>query len=228
MMTALISVTLIASASLTSTGRCDRGAPEPRAFHARGFEMVAELFPPDSRNNDSSSPVAHLYRMAYPGPRWEAKAEREWTTTLPHQDFPMAALVSMAGHMVTLDDHSNYGLDVGHAVVLVGADGGVRGDFSLTDLFTEAELEEFPVSDCGYDWREDARFFFLLDGEQRFYMLLAGGLVLEFDLDSGALRRGTEADFPELAATAAREHANEETQIWSITLRFASISDRMG
>lgn len=227
MTTALISATLIASAFFNATGRCDRGSPEPTAFHARGFEMVAELFPPHSRNNDTDSPVAILFRMDYPGTRWESRAEHLWTATLPHQAFPLAAVVSMGGHLVTLDDHGGYGLDVGHAVVLMGADGPIR-DFSLTDLFTEEELGEFRISDCGYAWREGARFFFLLEGEQRFYILLAGGRVLEFDLESGDLQRGTEADFPELAAAAAREHANEETQVWSITLRFASISDTRG
>lgn len=226
-------VIVLFAAALFPNGRpeepalCDRGAPEPTAFHARGYGMVAEVFPPDSRNNDTRTPVVHMYRVGYPGPRWNSEAERVWTAPLPHAEFPLAAVVSGEGHVVTFDDHSVGVLDAAHAVVLLGADGRRTGDYAMSELFTPSELAGMTVLDCGYDWRSEARFFFLLDGRPRFYVVLADERALEFDLESGTLGRGVVADYEQLARVAIREYANEEVLIWPITLRFASITDRL-
>ena len=98
--------------------RCDRGAPQPLGFHARGFGHLAEVFPPKSRQNSGSRPVAYFYDVGYPGTEWRVDARRVWTAELVNLQMPQAALVSMAGDFVTLDDYHQAGME--HALVIYG------------------------------------------------------------------------------------------------------------
>ena len=218
----------IAFGSSGSQPLCDRGAAEPRAYHARGYGMVAEVFPPRSRNNDSDSPTVYMYRMSYPGPRWESNAELAWSAPLPHEEFPLAAVVSPEGHLVTLDDHSVAGQGHDRAVVLFDSRGKRLNDFAISDLFASSELADLEISDCGFHWRDGARFFFVMGEAPRFYVLLRDQRVLEFNLESGRLQGGQPDSFPDLQGVLARQFANEEVQVWSISLRFASLTDRAG
>ena len=90
---------LLLTASLTIAS-CDRPAPEPVSFHSRGFSYVAEVFPPKSRQNRGPRSVAYLYAMGYPGTDWRVQARRIWSAELVAQRFPLAGLVSQAGHLI--------------------------------------------------------------------------------------------------------------------------------
>lgn len=127
--------TIVADASLPI---CDKGAPEPLSFHARGFGYVAEVFPPKSRHNAGSRPVAYLYEVGYPGSEWRVQARRVWTAELAGRLMPQAALVSMAGYLVTLDDYYELGGD--HALVIYDRDGRFVRSFTLGELGDQPEI----------------------------------------------------------------------------------------
>lgn len=222
MVTVLIGA-LIGMVAQPEPHRCDRVGPEPVGFHARGFGYVAELFPPRSRHNPGARPVAHFYQVEHPGIRWTVEAQRLWTAQLANEVMPQAALVSMAGHVVTLDDHHEAGGD--HALVVYDTGGRLVRSFRLRDLLDDADLSQIPPSDCGWLWREDARFFFTGSSDARLYVLLASRRVLEVTLATGELKRGVEADFPSLVEILEQAFPNEETAVWALNLRFAALSD---
>src|SRR5262249_15475168 len=56
--------------------------PEPASFHARGMSLVAEVFPPASRQNSGSRALCYFYEVAYPGERWDVKAQLKWKREL--------------------------------------------------------------------------------------------------------------------------------------------------
>lgn len=205
---------------------CDPLAPEPQSFHSRGFGVVAEVFPPGSRHNAGERPRIYTYEVGYPGPRWDVDARRVWSATLQHGHFPHDAVVSMEGHVVTLDDYFQVGGE--NAVVLLDRLGRELRAYGLSDLLTEAEIADLEWSDCGILWRTGAGYYFLLGASPRFYVVLGGGPVLEFDLVSGALRRGANEAFPELAEILAKPWPNEEAEVWRTSLRFSSLTDLVG
>jgi len=215
-----------ASASVAGPLRCDRLAPEPTGFHARGFGMAAEVFPAGSRQNPGDGPRVYMYEVAHPGLRWEVRATRRWTVELPWAPFPREALVSTEGHVVLLDD--DFEANGAHALALVGAGGKPAGAYRLSQLFSEGELQAMDWSDCGIHWRNGASYWFLLDGAPRFYVVLGGELALELDLATGDLRRGAVEEFPRLQAVRATPWPNEEVEVWSTSLRFSSITDLVG
>lgn len=202
---------------------CDRLAPEPRSFHSRGFDHVAEIFPPFSRQNSSARPMVYIYAVGYPGRRWDVSARLLTSATLPHETFPGEAVVSRAGDLVTLDEYYQSGQT--NAVVLVDGAGSLIGAFALTDLLRDDEILSLERSDCGIHWRDGASYFFLLESEPRFYIALSGGLVLEFHLETGRFRRGRASAFPDLLQVMGRSFANERAEPWATSLRFSSITD---
>jgi hypothetical protein len=210
-------------ASDRAATRCDRGAPEPVGFHARGFGYVAEVFPPRSRQNASSRPLAYFYEVGYPGTEWRVDARRVWSAELVNPQRPQAALVSMEGDFVTLDDYYVSGGD--HAVVIYDRGGRPIRSFTLEQLLEPTELARVPQSDCGRLWREGATFYFTRSPDARLYVVLQWGSVIELTLATGQLRRGTAADFAVVRDLVAHSFANERTEVWPINLRFASITD---
>src|SRR5688500_4044870 len=135
-MTLLFGVAIHA-VSLSVAAMCDRPGPQPVGFHSRGFSYVAEVFPPNARRNTSSQPRVYVYEVGYPGAQWQVDARRLWSATLPV--MPQAAIVSMAGHVVMLDEHYQAGGD--HALVVFGLDGRLVRTFALGDLLASADLE---------------------------------------------------------------------------------------
>jgi hypothetical protein len=216
-MLTFLMATLAASADL-----CDKPAPEPRGYHSRGFGQVAEIFPPRSRRNPGEQPVAYMYEVGYPGSRWDVRAKRMWTATLPHTAFPAEALVSMDGHLVTFDDHHQLGQV--HAVVVFDAQGRQRAAYRLDELLTAAQTRAFERSDCGVHWRREARYYFLLGSAPRLYVVLPS-LTLELDLEGGGFRRGDAGSFAGLAAVMREPFPDEEVEVWSTSLRFSSLTD---
>ena len=222
-MVSLLIGTLIGVVAHLDPPRCDRFAPQPLGFHARGFGYVAELFPPKSRHNTDARPVAYLYSVEHPGSAWTVRAQRLWKAQLANEVMPQAALVSMAGHVVTLDDHDEAGAD--HALVVYDPGGRLVRSFALQDLLGEADFLRTPRSDCGWLWRERARFFFTRTSDAKLYVLLASRRVLEVTLATGELKRGLTADYPSLVEIIQQDSPNEEAAIWALNLRFAALSD---
>ncbi len=215
---------LAAALTMATSLLCDRGAPEPVGFHARGFGYVAEVFPPKSRNNAGLRPRAYFYAVGYPGAEWRVDARRLWTAELTNQLMPQAAIVSMAGDLVTLDDYHGSGAE--HAIVLYDVGGRFVRSYTLEQLLSSADLARVPVSDCGRLWREGAAFYFTAPPDAKLYVVLSWGRVLEVALSTGGLRRGTMADFPTLRSITTRTaFANERTEVWPLSLRFSSLTD---
>ena len=93
-MVSLLIGVLIGMVAQLDPPRCDRVGPQPVGFHARGFGYVAELFPPNSRHNPGTRPVAHFYEVES-GIGWTVQAQRLWTAQLANEVMPQAALVSI-------------------------------------------------------------------------------------------------------------------------------------
>jgi hypothetical protein len=217
----------IVPASSTSGARvprCDRFAAQPLGFHSRGFQFVAEIFPPGSRHNPGDRPVAHFFEVEYPGSEWRVVARRRWSVTLPHEQMPQAAIVSRAGHLVTLDDHQEAGAGV-HALGIVDRGGRFVRTLSLDELLDQSDLARIPPSDCGRLWREGTRFFFTDSPDAKLYIVLPWERAVEVILATGVVRRGRVAEYPELSAILSQDHPNEATDVWTLNLRFSSLSD---
>jgi hypothetical protein len=146
-----------------------------------------------------------------------------WTAELAARLMPQAALVSMAGHLVTLDDY--YETGGANALVIYDRGGRFVRSFALTELLEPQDLNAAQLSDCGRAWREGVRFFFTATSNPKLYALLPSRRALELGLETGKLRRGAIGDFPVLRAIIARQFPNEETEVWVTSLRFSSISD---
>ncbi|MGH7470665.1 MAG: hypothetical protein ACRENP_22180 [Longimicrobiales bacterium] len=202
---------------------CSKFAPEPTGFHGRGFEYVAEVFPPRSRQNTSDKPVAYLYRIAYPGSTWRVDAQLIWKTALANAQMPEAALVSMNGEFITLDDYYQNG----PALALYDRTGRHIRSYQVEQLLGATHLAGIERSDCGWLWRTDARYYILSTPQPRLYIVLRSNVVLELSLRTDRLQPGTLARFPELRAIMAGQAPSEETDVWRLNLRFSSITDIM-
>ena len=221
MLPLLLTAVLGVAASAPMT-RCDRGAPEPIGFHSRGFGYVAELFPPKSRRNPGTKPRAYLYTVAYPGREWRVEAHRLWTAELANALMPDAALVSAAGHVVTLDDYDGAGGN--HALVVYATTGRLVRSFALEQLLG-AETSRVARADCGLLWREGTSFYFASQVDPKLYIVLPWNRVLEVTLSTGTLRRGILGDFPALREILKTQYPNELTEVWATSLRFSSLTD---
>ena len=213
----------INAASLATGTMCDRGAPHPVGFHSRGFSYVAEVFPPNARRNTDSHPRVYVYEVGYPGATWRVDARRLWTAALPV--MPQAALVSMAGHVVTLDEHFQAGGD--RALVLFAPDGRLVRSFALEQLLDSIDLARVEFSDCGRLWREGAAFYFSGGPNAKLYIAFKWDSALEIDLATGALRRGSARDFAMLREITSQRFPNELTEPWELNLRYSSLTDML-
>jgi hypothetical protein len=222
-MMALLLAAVLGTASASLPTRCDRGAPQPVGFHARGFGYVAEVFPPKSRHNAGPRPIAYFYAVGYPGTEWRVDARRMWTGELANTQLPQAALVSMAGDFVTLDDYYQAGAE--HAIVIYDRGGRLIRSFTLEQLLEPTDLARVPLSDCGRLWRDGTMSYFTSAPDAKLYVVFPWGRVLELTLASGALSRGELTDFATLRDITARRFPNEQAESWSLSLRFSSLTD---
>lgn len=213
----------LGSAAGPERALCDRGAPEPVGFHSRGFEYVAEVFPPTSRHNAGARPVIYAYKVAYPGQEWRIDAQRIWKAELPHSQMPQSALVSMEGHVIALDDYHESGGE--HALAIYDIDGHFVKSLSLQQLLDTADVAKVQVSDCGRMWREGSKFYFTTGKDPKLYVVLPWQRIVEVSLGTGGVRRGVLADFPGLRDITARAFPNELAEVWSLSLRFSSLTD---
>lgn len=208
--------------SMSATLPDDRGWPEPRSFHSRGFSYVAEIFPPHSRQNNSEQPCCYFYKMGYPGKQWEIKPALVWQAKLNNARMPVQALVSMDGELVTLNEHGKAGSE--NTVAIYDKKGHLVESFHLDELITDEDEGQLSISESSRWWNNKARYYFLKK-PSRLYILLEWGKVWEFSLSDGRFRNGKLTQFADLALVAKAPHADEEAEIWEINLRFSSITD---
>lgn len=211
--------------------------PEPTSYHSRGFSYVAEIFPPRSRQNPGDKPLCFFYEVGYAG-GWKVDARLVWKAPLVNPTGPYQAVVSPQGELVTLNEHGRVGYD--NAVVIYRRDGSLVKAYTLDELLPAAVISrneneaKIPISISSRWWTRDAEYYFLAQ-PARFYIALPWGVALEFLLESGEASYAPVGAFPELAALRRKEAAdaalgivhslNEETEVWSTSLRFASITD---
>ena len=88
----------------------DWGAPNPISFNSRGFGYVAEIFPPQSRQNSTQKPLCYFYEVGYPGgTAWKIDAKLKWKVPLGNDLMPYQAVVSMNGRLVTFNEYGTLG-----------------------------------------------------------------------------------------------------------------------
>ncbi len=201
----------------------DWGAPEPVSFHSRGFGYVAEIFPPDSRQNSTKRPFCYFYEVGYGGIGWKVDAKLKWKAPLVNDLMPYQAVVSMNGRLVTLNEYAALGYK--NAVAIYSPTGALVKTYQLDDLMPAADREKIETSMSSRWWNKGAKYFFL-ENPARLYVLLAEGKVLEFNLDTAQRKYGASTEFHDLARVMAKAiNSNEETEIWATSLRFSSITD---
>jgi hypothetical protein len=200
----------------------DWARPEPTSFHSRGFGYVAEVFPAKSRQNAGRKPICYFYLVGYPGMEWKVSANRVWQAELVNGRMPYEALISMDGVLVTLNEHGHVGYE--NAVVIYDAKGHLIRSYHLNTLLAERDIAQVDQSVSSRWWTHGAKYY-MTKSPSRLYVVLKSGNVLEFSLANGQLRRGSVKDFPSLAEVMRRSSSNEETEVWSTSLRFSSITD---
>jgi hypothetical protein len=212
--------------------------PEPTGFHSRGFFYVAEIFPPQSRQNAGDKPLCYFYAMGYAGSGWKVDARLVWKAPLVNSTGPYQAVLSPEGDLVTLNEHGRVGYD--NAVVIYRRDGSLVKAYTLDDLLPAKVISlneneaKIPISMSSRWWTRDAAYY-LLAQPARFYVALPWGSALEFLLENGKVSYAPAAEFPEFAALRRKEAAdaargmfhstNEEVEVWSTSLRFSSMTD---
>ena len=200
-------------------------APEPVSFHSRGFGFVAEVFPPRSRQNSTEKPVCYFYEVGYPGTAWKIDAKLKWRVPLANDLMPYQAVVSMQGRLVTFDEHGAAGHK--NAVAIYSPTGSLVTRYQPDEFIPAADIGKIETSESSRWWTKGAKYYFL-ESPGRLYIVLSWGKVVEFNLDTGRHKYGPAAEFSDLAKAMAKgDYANEETEIWAISLRFSSITDIM-
>jgi hypothetical protein len=204
----------------------DWGAPEPVSFHSRGFGYVAEIFPPQSRQNPTEKPLCYFYEVGYGGgTEWKIDAELKWKASLVNDVMPDQAAVSMHGRLVTLNEYGALGYK--NAVTIYSQTGALVKTYQLDELIPASDSGQIETSMSSRWWNKTAKYYFL-DNPGRLYVVLPWGRVVEFFLDTGRRKYGPSAQFGELAKVLAKgNNTNEETKIWTTSLRFSSITDLM-
>ena len=201
-------------------------APEPVSFHSRGFGFVAEVFPPRSRQNSTEKPVCYFYEVGYPGTAWKIDAKLKWRVPLANDLMPYQAVVSMQGRLVTFDEHGAAGHK--NAVAIYSPTGSLVTRYQPDEFIPAADIGKIETSESSRWWTKGAKYYFL-ESPGRLYIVLSWGKVVEFNLDTGRHKYGPAAEFSDLAKAMAKgDYANEETEIWAISLRFSSITDLLG
>jgi hypothetical protein len=212
--------------------------PEPTSYHSRGFGYVAEIFPPQSRQNPGDKSLCYFYEVGYPGAEWKFASRLLWKAPLVNPSGPYQAVVSPQGDLVTLNEHGSVGYD--NAVVIYGRDGHLVKAYTLDELLPATVISrneneaKIPISISSRWWTRDATYYFLAQ-PARFYVALPWGSALEFLLENGKASYAPATAFPALAALRQKEagdaargmfHSlNEEVEIWATSLRFSSITD---
>ena len=197
--------------------------PHPVSFSCRGFSLVAEIFPPGSRNNPSDRPICYFYSVGYPGTTWKVDAKLLWKAQLVRVPRPQAGpyqtVVSMRGHLVTMNGGT--GTYQEHSVAIYDPNGKLVKSHPFKSLRPLVErMAHLPM----WGWHRSARYFFPRKAAL-FYILLPWGKAMEFDLKDGAFQHGDPKGFPELAALTGKGHVDEQAVIWATSLRFSSITD---
>ena len=195
--------------------------PEP-SYHARGKSLVAEVFPPASRQNSGSHALCYFYDVGYPGIRWDVKPQLKWKAELANDRMPVEAIVSMDGWLVTFNNWG--GMGMAHAIVVYDPRGRLVADWSGDQLFARPALgriarERMSVSSIW--WNEKAKYYFTR--AHTLFVTLADEVVIRVDLARGSYRVGAPATFPDYATASA--DTNALTEVWKTSLRFSSITD---
>jgi hypothetical protein len=200
----------------------DWPAPHPVSFHSRGFVYVAEIFPPQSRQNPSDKPVGYFYEMGYPGGAWDIAPTLKWTAEFINKEMPYEAVVSMDGRLVTLNEWANVGFQ--NAVVVYDLNGKLVKSYDLDSLLPKEDMNKVEHSKSSRYWNRAARYYFLRE-PARLYVLLSWQKVLEFSLEDGKFQYGNVDNFPGLAVLVGKQFVDEEAEVWATNLRFSSITD---
>ena len=222
---AIVLAVLVASRLGTSTISADEWSlPEPASFHARGMLLVAEVFPPASRQNSGSRARCYFYEVGYPGTRWEVKPQLKWQGLLANERMPVEAVVSMDGWLVTLNEWGGTGK--AHAIVVYDRRGRLVADWSGDQLFADPALKNIArarMSMSSIWWNEKATYYF--SRANTLFIKLPTDVVIRIDLAGGAYRVGPPSAFRDYAAVAA--DAAALTEVWKTSLRFSSITDNL-
>jgi len=196
--------------------------PEPASFHARGMLLVAELFPPASRQNPGTHTLCYFYEVGYPGAGWDIKPQLRWKRELANDRMPVEAILSMDGWLVTFNDWG--GMGMAHSIVVYDPRGRLVADWSGDQLFKEPALERIArqrTSVSSIWWNEKAKYYFTR--ASTLFIALADNVVMRIDLARGSYRVGVAAAFPDYATVSG--DSNAVTEVWKTSLRFSSITD---
>ena len=196
--------------------------PEPASFHSRGMQLVAEIFPPASRQNQGTHALCYFYELGYPGTRWDVTPTLKWKAELANEHMPVEAIVSQDGWLVTLNEW--YGAGQAHSLVVYDPRGRLVADWSGDRLFADPALRKIArdrMSMSSVWWNQHATYYFTR--QRVLFVSVSADAVIRVDLAAGSYRVGLASAFLDYAVAAA--DANALTEIWKTSLRFSSITD---
>ena len=219
-----IPTTILVLACLAGTGLSadDWMLPEPASFHARGMQLVAEIFPPASRQNPGKRALCYFYELGYPGTTWNVTPTLKWKAELANEHMPIDAIVSQDGWLVTLNEW--YGAGQAHSLVVYNPRGRLVADWSGDRLFADPLLQAIArdrTSMSSVWWNQHASYYFTR--QHVLFVSLSANAAIRVDLPAGSYRVGAASAFRDY--TAATADANALTEIWKTSLRFSSVTD---
>jgi len=219
MLAAVLGSSLIVAARLSAD---EWTLPEPARFHARGMQLVAEIFPPASRQNPGKRALCYFYELGYPGTRWDVTPTLKWKAELVNEHMPVDAIVSQDGWLVTMNEW--YGSGRAHSLVVYDPRGRLVADWSGDRLFADPAVQKIAREQTSMSsvwWNQHASYYFTQ--QRMLFVSLSADAVLRVDLAAGSYRVGTASALRDYTAAAA--DGNALTEIWKTSLRFSSITD---
>lgn len=128
----LLSIILFALGMLPGAFADSFGPPEPSAYASPSGRYVLRILPGDSQKK----PVAVIFELASDGGGYTKKKE----FPLVNRRAPVEACISDSGEVYTFDNWGMMGYD--HVAVWYSAEGKMKADFTLAQLFPARQLAE--------------------------------------------------------------------------------------
>jgi hypothetical protein len=195
----------------TTAAADDWPAERPQGWHAVGDTKVAEMWTKKTRHNAGDKSIVYVFDVTL-GHGYAVRAKLLWTGPLVNRDAPYEAILSSAGHLVTLDDWGNLGYD--NAVVIYDPKGKLVAQRKLDNLLPTNVANRDRSKSSRY-WRRDAKYYFDLK-KQVVRIVMKGGEALDLSLVDGS---------PTFYTATPTSAGFEETRILPLDLRFASLTD---
>jgi hypothetical protein len=201
------------------------GGAGPLSYTSRGYDFIAEFFPPFSTGDSLPHSSCYFYQKLRDEPHFKLL----WKDT--EYQGPFSAIISMDGDLITVDGQVGRGRK--NSIMIYSREGKRSKTLDYDELFPTFVPELDTLYPFNNLWNVDASYYFVnLDKPQseRFpthlYIRLKWNKAFEFRLSDGVFRYGPIIDYPVLDSLSQPGiSTNSEAGIRPTSLRFSSITE---